>query len=296
MKILLTGGSSPIGSALDEILLASVKDLELYRPSHSELDLVKDFDVMSLDRFDYVIHCAGVPGFSENDHVLYKNLAMYYNLKKYCELYNSKLIVISSGALYDSQSRSLEKVKESEICNVLPVEEYGLAKNIIARDSFDNENIINLVVFGAFGEGEKVDRRFISRSILRTIYGLPIIINKDRDMSYVSFGFLGGVVLDIIEKKNSDMFGDVHGCYNVVGSETYSLRHIAEIISEISNKYNLNPRIIELDKEKEKSYTGSNEKLFNLTGKDYNRLYDDIKLRFEDLWFNKDKYDIRSVL
>lgn len=67
---------------------------------------------------------------------------MYYNLKRYNNLYG-KMLYFGSGAEYD-KSKDISFVTEAEFINNVPLTQYGLAKYIIGKDIEKSSNIYNL--------------------------------------------------------------------------------------------------------------------------------------------------------
>lgn len=231
MNILLTGGSGFIGKNIKEYFSGKY---QLLVPGRSELNLLDDNMVRKYfekNDIDVVIHSAAKPGHrNANDlnGLFYSNTKMYYNLSQQSKTYG-KMIVLSSGAIYDTRN-DIHKVSEDSYKNKLPEDEHGFCKYVCARDIEQMDNIVELRLFGVFGKYEDYAIRFISNVITKTLLDLPISIKQNRKFDYLYIDDLMPVVDYFI---NNDA---KYKAYNVTPDKEIELYQLAEIVRGISGK------------------------------------------------------------
>lgn len=267
MKILITGGNGFIGRNLKRVL--PQYKYEVLAPSRTELDMT-DLPALlsyfSKNKVDAIIHTAFKGHFSADNNYgdFIDNIKMFDNLA-YCDRNAIPTIIIGSGAEYDRRY-SINIADESSIFKSWPIDLYGLSKNIISRRALDTDNdeignpfVIRL--FGCFGTDEP-EYRFIKRSILRLQQGLPIEINKNRNMDFFFVDDVARVIHEIIS-TNKDVYRNMNMVY-------YTPRHdLVSVANIICNTMNVNPDIkILSDKisfvyDKDHPYTGDGWKLEN---------------------------------
>ena len=132
MKILITGANGFIGRNLATSLES---EHEVTKLTHQMVDLADREAVNEFFKgksFDVVLHCAMVGGrryITDGPEVLYKNLAMFYNLLAHQDRFG-KLINFGSGAELDRHNNIN---KDSYFKDAYPLDHYGMAKNIICR-------------------------------------------------------------------------------------------------------------------------------------------------------------------
>lgn len=233
MKILILGASGFIGRNLREFL-ASFKQYELYCPSHTELDLLDECSVrryLEGLRPDVVIDGAVCknPRFFESaspQSELEQDLRMFYNLQKNCGLFG-KMLYFGSGAEFD-KTKDIAGIKEDEFNNLIPENQYGLAKYIIGRSIEQSDNICNFRVFGLFGKYENWRTTFISGACCKAIKKLPITIRQNTYFDYLDINDFCPAVKWFVDHKPK------HHTYNVCSGKKVSLLCIAEQVRELS--------------------------------------------------------------
>lgn len=193
MNILLTGATGFIGGTI----LSKLKhSYSIFAPSHKSLDLSDEQKVMRFFKahaIDVVIHCAVIGGSRSDqyvDHMLLDNLRIFFNIAK-CQNYFGRMINIGSGAAYDKRYPII-RVKEESLGDHIPGDAYGLFKYICSDYINHSKKIVDLRIFGIFGEGEDYCHRFISNAMCRQILGLPITMKHN-----VCFDYLD--VLDFVD-------------------------------------------------------------------------------------------------
>ena len=134
MNILVTGANGFIASNVIENL--QIK-FNVFKGTRKSINLYSSDDIeryIDDHKIDSIIHCAIEGGNrTEKDDVssFYNNVLIYENLMKFSHRYKI-FINIGSGAEFDRRYNIQDK-KETEIfCNV-PIDYYGLSKNIISR-------------------------------------------------------------------------------------------------------------------------------------------------------------------
>lgn len=257
MKVFLTGGNGFIGKNIVEQL---GDKYEILAPSRQELNLLDSDDVfeyLKKNKPEVILHVAavGCNRKKNNQDILKNNLIIFYNLLAAKEYFN-RIIVFGSGAEYD-KSNNLHFVNEREFGNNIPKDEYGLAKFTMAKIATGSDFITHLRLFGVFGKYEDYLTRFISNSICKALFDLPIAINQNVYFDYIYIDDLINIVDKIIEKKPKDIF------YNIGSGERIDLLAIAKVILELTEK-NLPIRV--LKEELNNEYTCNVNKLENELG------------------------------
>lgn len=257
-KILITGAGGFIGKNLKEYLN---ERYDITALTHSELDLIDTFAVerfLNDKKFDVIIHCASIGGStkykdeSKYNDIVYGNLKMLLNIDR-CIDKSTKLIYFGSGAEY-GKNRELKKVTEDDFDKFVPIDYYGYAKYIMSKYVEDKCNIVCLRLFGVFGKYEDYSFKFISNSIVKNLFKLPIVINKNVIFDYLYIEDLDRIVEKIIEE-------DVSGCYNVTPSQAIDLKSIANIINNIGY---YKSKIAILNDGLNYEYTGDNKRILKL--------------------------------
>ena len=188
MNIFITGSSGFIGSHLKEYLLSYHHDT-LFTPSRKELDLS---DEKAVDKYivenqiDVIVHTANRGGgrdTADMKNVTEYNLRIFFNLAKH-EKDVKKIISFGSGAEYGKHQPIIE-AKEDDSSKALPLDEYGFYKSITSRYIERAQNIVQLRIFGAYGEHENYRYKFISNAIVKNLLHLPITINKNVYFDYI---------------------------------------------------------------------------------------------------------------
>lgn len=259
MKILLTGVSGFLGRNIYKHLNQTQT---VFCPRHSELDLcdlnsVKKY-FNSVGPFDWIIHTAikngnRVQATSISD--LSENLMMFSNLLSVNNNHGT-LINFCSGAAFDRRFH-IDEVKESNVLFRNPVDHYGSAKNLIAKEIFSNTNIkaINMRLFGCFGNDEP-DFRLIKSTIHKIQSGEGPVIIKDRLMDF----FYVKDTVKVIEYALNNPLTFPRDI-NLVYPEKVNLLSIANYINYTMNG---KQQPVCLSSEMDKAYTGNGEILASL--------------------------------
>lgn len=258
IKIFITGVSGFLGRNIYEHLN---QNHSVFCPRHSELDLcnlnsVKRYFDMN-GPFDWIIHTAikngnrvQVTTFSD----LSENLMMFSNLLT-ANNNHGTLINFCSGAAFDRRFE-IDKAEESTVVKQNPIDHYGIAKNLIAKEISSNTTLkaINMRLFGCFGSNEP-EYRLIKSTINKIKSNQEPVVIKDRSMDF----FYVKDVLKVIDYalNNPETFPrDI----NLVYQEKANLIYISNYIS-----YNMKAKKANcLNAEVDKSYTGNGKLLASL--------------------------------
>ena len=253
MNILLTGGSGFIGRNLIELL---GKKYSIFAPSYKELELldagaVKDY--IKSHKIDSIIHAANRGGGRDTKdmtNVVEYNMRMFFNIARNSG-FVKKIIHLGSGAEYGKQ-RELIRVKESDFDSYIPKDNYGFAKYICSKYIKKSDNIMNLRLFGVYGKYENYRYKFISNTIVKNLFSLPININQNVYFDYLYIDDLIKIIEYFINNESR------YKIYNCTKGTTIDLISLANIINEISNEPS---EVLIRNKGLNKEYSGDNKRL-----------------------------------
>tara|TARA_R110000824_G_scaffold28907_5_gene96671 strand:+ start:7396 stop:8235 length:840 start_codon:yes stop_codon:yes gene_type:complete len=258
-RILITGATGFLGrEAINYFSRKS--DYTIFPSTRQDLNLSDSAAVkayVTTNKIDIIIHTAIQYGEKISD--LIANLTMYENLAQ-CVTQDVLMIYYGSGAEYD-HTKDVHIAMEEEVTNILPANYYALAKNLMTRETLNNEkNIINLRLFGCFGPEER-KTRFVANAIKCVIENSPIRIHQNREMDFMYVGDIMKVteyVLKNVSGGKINGHSDINMCYK----NKLSLLDIANLIcytidSEV-------PIIIEDPSAMAPIYTGDSTRLYEL--------------------------------
>lgn len=234
MNVLLTGGSGFIGRNILESFLAEKH--RILAPRHAELELVDDDtvkDFLKSNKIDVVIHAAIKPGHrnaKDPTNLFYANSRMFFNVVRNRNYYE-RLIVLSSGSIYDMMRQDLDKVTEDYFDKVVPVDEHGFFRYVSAKYMECMDNAVELRIFSIFGKYEDYAIRFISNAICKAIFDLPITIKQNRRFGFFYIDDLMPVLDHFIQCERYN-----HSAYNVTPDNSVELYEAAETVRRISGK------------------------------------------------------------
>jgi nucleoside-diphosphate-sugar epimerase len=256
MNVLVTGATGFLGSNVVKI---SNNNFNFLGVTKSNLNLFSTTDIDSFifkNKIEAVIHCAieGGHRLEKDDYdIFYKNILMYENLIKFKDRYKI-FINIASGAEFDRRN-DINLYKEEELYKNIPVDYYGLSKNIISKLHNQFDRGINLRIFNCFYPNER-NTRFISSNIKKYINREPMIVHQDR---YIDFLFLPDFikVLEHFLNLPKDLPNDI----NISYKEKYKL---SDILNKINNLNSYKSEIIVENEGLNLSYTGNSSKFEKL--------------------------------
>lgn len=281
-KILITGGNGFLAKSFAEKLNG---DFEIIVCSRIELDLMDSVAVQSYlkkEMFDVVLHTAtydASPKGSEKDSnkVLEHNLIMFFNLTR-CEMYFGKMIYFGSGAEFD-RTHWQPKMKEAYFNHHVPTDQYGFSKYVMTKHSLLTDNIINLRLFGVFGEYDDWRYRFIPNACCHALLDMPINIHQNALVDFLYIDDLVRIVHWFINNKPR------HQVYNVCSG------HVVDFISWANEIRNIaqSKLAIEISNENVRSeYSGDNSLLINeLSGFEFSSMRESVTSLYS--WYDENK-------
>lgn len=252
-NILLTGSGGFIGSHLKEYLQ---NKYNLFTPRSFELNLLDGLSVkkyIETNKINFIIHSAScgvrITADATIEDVAKPNLEMFNNLAD-CVNPNCPMITFGSGAEYD-KSRPLQKIKEEDFGKSIPKDPYGYSKYLISKEIEKQENILNLRIFGIYGQGEDASR-VTSCIITDNLNHRPITLNQNVVFDFIWIDDFCKIVEHFIEKPTKEKF------INVSPTESIQIVDLANIVNDFSD---FKSEIIIKNKGLNKEYTGNNNKL-----------------------------------
>lgn len=291
-KILLTGGSGFIGRNVIDYYKDST-DFQVIAPSSKELDCRDQYavyDYLKNNKFDYIFNFAvygdGLDKSKDGTKMLEYNLRMYLNFARHHDLYD-RMIYLGSGAEYNKQF-PICSVKEEDLGNNIPVDQYGLMKYTVTNLIDKSDNDYNFRLFGIFGKYETWYGRFISNICCKYLFDLPLSIKQNVFFDYLYIDdFLR--ILDSflkIEKPN-------YHTYNVVSGKRIDLLSLCKILNKITGKDN---RIIICNTGLGNEYTASNERIDKECKIEYTSIEEAMKKLLKYYSDIKDSLDITKLI
>ena len=77
-------------------------------------------------------------------------------------------------------------MREEALDTRIPTDEFGLYKYVCAKFIEETPlNMLNLSIFGIYGKHEEYAFRFISQSLCRVLFDLPIVIKQNVKFDYI---------------------------------------------------------------------------------------------------------------
>ena len=260
MNIFITGANGFIGSHLKEYL-SQEYNYTLFTPSRIELDLYNEQavdDYILSKKIDIIIHTANRGGgrnTMEMENLIGYNLRIFFNIAKH-EKNVKKIISFGSGAEH-GKHKPIVNAKENDYLISLPVDEYGLYKSITSRYIEKTDKIVQLRIFGAYGENENYRFKFISNAIVKNLLHLPITINKNVFFDYIYINDLLKMIDFFIHNEAKEKI------YNVSTGQKIDLIALSNIINEVSN---FKSEIEVLNGGLNNEYTSNNERVLREIG------------------------------
>jgi len=291
MNILLTGVEGFIGSNIKIYL--HKKGYKIISPSLSELDFRDSLAVEKLFRnieINCIIHSATV--LQKNklyiDTVCEDNLKMFFNLIKY-KNDSCKLINLGSGSEYN-RDHWIPKMDEDYFESFIPQDSHSLSKFITSKYIKDSkrEDLYHLRIFGIFGPNEDYRYKFISNTIAKKNFKLPIIINKNVIYDYLYIDDFCRIIDFFIGNNTHEKI------FNTTPTESSDLLNIVKIVDET---FGSKSKINILKKGYGKEYTGNNLKLLShMPNFKFTPLSESIRLLSDYYQTKKNIIDVKSLM
>jgi len=293
MNIFITGSNGFIGSHLKEYLKVNyANNYILFTPSSKELDLYKEDDVDNYilsNKIDIIIHLANRGGGTESSdmkNITEYNLRIFFNIVKH-EKNVKKIISFGSGAEYSKYKPIIDAVEDDYLISQ-PHDEYGFYKSIASKYIKRSQKIVQLRIFGAYGENEDYRYKFISNAIVKNLLNLPIVINKNVYFDYIYIDDLIRIIDWFILNEAKEKI------YNVTTGKKIDLITLANSINEMSDEKS---EIRVLNDGLNNEYTSSNNRLLNELGEfKFTSHKEAIKKMREYFRYNLKKIDKETII
>lgn len=281
MNILLTGSGGFIGRHLKDYLS---RFYNVLAPRSADLDLLNEQEVnafFSANKVDFIIHSAAVgvrirPDIAPSE-IVQPNVQMFFHLAKHASA-SCPMIIFGSGAEYD-KSRPISFVKEESFGSFIPSEPYGYSKYLISKEIEKASSIVNLRLFGVYGDGEDSSR--VTTCIIRDyLEGRPISLNQDVVFHFIYIDDLCRIVAAFIKQFPCEKN------INIVPSQAVSISELARIVNGFSDKKS---EIVFKKSGLNNEYTGDNSLLVQLLNPSFTsyeegmrRMYDIFRRKLND--------------
>jgi nucleoside-diphosphate-sugar epimerase len=261
MNIFITGANGFVGSHLKEYLQKNYSYYKLFTPLSKELDLADERQVdkyILSNKIDIIIHLANRGGgrdIVDMKNITEYNLRIFFNIVKH-EKNVKKIISFGSGAEY-GKHKPIVDAKEEDYLQGQPHDEYGFYKSITSKYIEKSEKIVQLRIFGAYGEYENYKFKFISNAIVKNLLKLPIVINKNVYFDYIYVDDLVKIIDWFIHHDAKEKI------YNVTTGKKIDLITLANLVNEVSS---FQSEIKILNDGLNNEYTSNNEKIIKEMG------------------------------
>ena len=261
MNIFITGSNGFVGTHLKEYLNNLYSQYILFTPSSSELDLSNEVavdDYILLNKIDVIIHLANKGGDRSTvnmKNITEYNLRIFFNIAKH-EKNVKKIISFGSGAEYGKHKPIID-AKEEDYLKSQPLDEYGFYKSITSKYIEKSQKIVQLRIFGAYGEYENYRYKFISNAIVKNLLQLPIVINKNVFFDYIYIDDLVKMIDWAIHNETKEKI------YNVTTGTKIDLISLANLVNETSE---FKSEIRVLNDGLNNEYTSNNQRIIDEIG------------------------------
>lgn len=286
LKIFLTGRDGFIGK---NILEGLGTKYSFFAPSHKQFDLLDFLSVQEYFEkngpFDVVLHTAIVGGnriTGDSKELAFGSMRMFFNLTS-CDKFYKRFFYFGSGIEY-GREKPIKSFSEDDFGKRVPQSNWGLYKYVCARFAENRDKFINLRLFGVFGKYEDWRIRFISNSICKNIFNLPITINQNVVMDYLYIDDFVRILDRFIK------FNPRHNVYNVTSGTGIDLVSIAKKINMVCQE-EVKIKIRKSGMANE--YTGSNKRLLReFGGINFTKIDDAISQLYQ--WYKARKNKIKK--
>lgn len=233
MNLFITGGGGFIGSHLKK-RLALNENFNVFAPKSRELNLTDESavdDFVCTHKIDTIIHLANKGGGRDTldmTNVTEYNLRIFFNIAKQKNRV-AKIISFGSGAEY-GKNKPIINAREDDYKKALPLDEYGFYKAITSHYIEDcADNIIQLRLFGIYGEMENYRYKFITNAVVKNLLHLPIAINQNVFFDYMYIEDLLNIIEFYVENDAK------YKIYNASSGTKIDLLTLTALVNETSD-------------------------------------------------------------
>jgi len=252
-KVFITGGEGFIGRRIIEMFGDKYSFISPHRSEGFNLIDPSSFPQVNPD---ILLHLAGVSRKENYGKMASTNIIGTLNTLEFCRRTNSRMIFISSGAVYGNTSLPV-----NEKYFPAPNTFYALTKLVAEQIcSYYNEKfnipLLVLRVGNVYGPGQ---RDFLIPNIIKQFDNEEIVL--DNESSKRDYIFLDDVVRGIEAGLRKDFKREI---VNIGYGESYSVKEVARIITEkklVFKNKDISKNDIFLDTSKAKKYLGWNPKV-----------------------------------
>lgn len=231
MSIFITGAEGFVGRNLAELFLKN--NYPVLAPKLAELDLTDPEAVkayLGKNPVAAIVHSATVLMQNKDypSDTCEKNLRMFFNLLRY-KSPGTKLINLGSGSEYDRRCWR-KKMPEEYFGEHIPADGHSYAKYLISKHikETDDETLVCLRIFGIFGRYEDYRYKFISNSIVKNLFGMPVVINQNVVYDYLYITDFFRIVEHFVKNTPKNRI------FNATPAQSIDLVSIAGLINKIS--------------------------------------------------------------
>ena len=277
MKILVTGGSGFIGKAF---IKRFRKQFDIVAPTHEQMDLTDARSVQrqfAAQKFDAVLHLAGLSERGKHETLEADNLIMFKNIQYMAIAHGvKKLITVGEGVEFD-RSRPIIDYTENMFGKYIPTDGYGLGRYLINLLASKDKITTVLRIFNVYGAGGGLTRP-INKIVAAGARGKKqSTIDRDKVVSGISVDDAVKVIAEFLR-------GDYpRGDYNLVAPDKMSYVEIAKVVRRLVRKDGGNIDIIVKNTTQDNEYSASNQKLANTLPVRITSMQNGVKKLYEEL-------------
>jgi len=279
MSILITGADGFIGGYLQSYLRTRVDHVNSTTYETVNLSDPKSFDSFISNvsqKPTMLVHCASAArasGFGYDQDCFTNNISMFVNLLKYCMANDCFLINLASGSDVDRSFWSDSMDEYMYIRHMPSISDiHGYSKNIISTMAglACYKKILNLRLFGVFGEGENYLQKIVPNTIAKCLHGINPLIIRDRLYDYVDVLDLSRFILYLYKRlsSNDSSLPLLISSPLDINFSTGSPKSLLSIVKYLATSINKQLNVSVLHQDMGLAYCGDNTR-FNLMFRDF---------------------------
>ncbi len=276
MKILVTGGSGFIGKTF---IKTYKKTFDIVAPTHEQMDLTDARSIAKMfakNKFDAVVHLAGLGSSGNAAPLEADNLIMFKNIQYMAIAHGvKKLITVGEGVEFD-RSRPIVDFTEDKFGSSIPTDGYGLGRYLINVLASKDKITTVLRIFNVYGEGGGT--RPINKIVAAASRGKKqITIDRDRVISAIEVCDAVRVIAAFLQKNLP------RGDYNLVADDKMSYLEIAKTMKRLIRKDGFDIDIVVKNPAPDLEYSASNAKLMSVLPIKLTTMKSGVKKLYEQL-------------